>query len=588
MFNTAQDAQEAKPPQTVADIYANRATRQPDGSIQVGRATTIKKPYTGTVPVQEQHTEVVVPISDESLSAAQSRIAEAKANKGEKAFKSALSAIYKKVFQPMKNVPVDSMTYEGQPYTVDVNKGVYRKVISDKTISAERLSVLDSLPEIIQNAQYVGSGEYGKAGRDDSPAIRYDYFETAVNIGGKDYAVLFDVEVLPSANNYRTHRIVEIEITPIAGEVAGNKNVTPQRPSDQLFRTGLSSEAYADTITSAEESVNPDGRDMGSVSPEDSTGAAPAGFDPVSQWQMEADAYHPVNEAAAQTTMEERGRAPMDIPTTDRNGRQVSKLVSTLVNANITTNEAASALAEDARNGVFSAIPYTDDAAHFGDRRQACFITESKARQPVQLRLCGSPFVWPKLNLNIHDPGFHLKGIFAARGRGQLIAAQSDQLRPQPQTQHLRRVLPRGAARVTPPVIVQTGARADAVILADEEVFVFLRCVRFESVFLALMRIVFPQPFGGFHPKLQLDASVAGKTGQGIELPNGGRAAVSRQEGVHSGMARGSVPLLPTVVRQHIFEYVFCLTELVVQTVGGVKIVGDDSYGFGSCHVLSP
>lgn len=263
VLNTAQQAQEATPTQTVADIYANRATKQPDGSVQVGRATTIKKPYTGTVPVQEQHAEVVVPVSDESLATAQSRIAEAKANKGEKAFKSALSAIYKKVFQPIKNVPVDSMTYEGQPYTVDVNKGVYRKVISDKTISAERLSVLDSLPEIIQNAQYVGSGEYGKAGRDDSPAIRYDYFETAVNIGGKDYAVLFDVEVLPSANNYRTHRIVEIEIAPIAGEVADNKNVTPQRPSDQLFRTGLSSEAYADThvsngtITRDGESVKP-------------------------------------------------------------------------------------------------------------------------------------------------------------------------------------------------------------------------------------------------------------------------------------------------------------------------------------------
>lgn len=629
VFNTAQDAQETKPTQTVADIYANRATKQPDGSVQVGRATTIKKPYTGTVPVQEQHTEVVVPISDESLSTAQSRIAEAKADASKNSFRAALSAIYKKVFQPMKNIPIDSMTYEGQPYTVDVNKGVYRKVINDKAIYAEKLSLLDNLPQVIQNAQYVGSGEYGKAGRDDSPAIRYDYFETAVNIGGKDYAVLFDVEVLPSANNYRTHRIVEIDISPVEIDNETGKNVTPQRPSDQLFHTGLSSEAYADThvsndtITRDGESVKPvtleesienfnrmsdefgerlqqiqeesrtreiredevkwleergnwlneekqrivglqrqaqgltsknrgtaenhidnrnwdamrkpsiksfqfdhpelhkyyaqmaeqlrdtvgfamggdrvvqtrkgryinksevpsvirglvdsgatreeimkaceaiindegqenyalakrveillddlltngsgfeqlygkegfarvepnseyiakkaaieggsaeaelrarkdaesdefvrmvegdewvdalearqreaapDGRDMdeGSVSPEGSTGAAPAGFDPVSQWQMEADEYHPVNEAAAQTTLENRGRVPMDIPTTDRNGRQVSKLVSTLVNANITTNEAASALAEDARNGVFSAIPYTDDAA---------------------------------------------------------------------------------------------------------------------------------------------------------------------------------------------------------------------------------
>lgn len=30
VFNTAQDAQEAKPTQTVADIYANRATKRAD------------------------------------------------------------------------------------------------------------------------------------------------------------------------------------------------------------------------------------------------------------------------------------------------------------------------------------------------------------------------------------------------------------------------------------------------------------------------------------------------------------------------------------------------------------------------------
>lgn len=269
VFNTAQDAQEAKPTQTVADIYANRATRQPDGSIQVGRATTIKKPYTGTVPVQTQYAETVIPVSDESLSTAQNRIEQAKNDTTKKSFRAALSAIYKQAFQPTKNIPVDGMTYEAQPYTVDVNRGVYRKLVSDRNFSSEKLAVLDSLPEIIQNAQYVGSGEYGKAGKNADSAIRYDYFETTVSIGGKNYAVLFDVEVLPSANNYRTHRIVEIEITPIEGEIAGGKNVTPQRPSDQLVNTGLSSEAYADThvsndtITSAEESVNPDGRDIG-------------------------------------------------------------------------------------------------------------------------------------------------------------------------------------------------------------------------------------------------------------------------------------------------------------------------------------
>lgn len=96
---------------------------------------------------------------------------------------------------------------------------------------------------------------------------------------------------------------------------------------------------------------------------DDGLGAANAGFDPVSRWQESTGRYHPVNEAAAQTTLEERGRVPTDVPVTDAVGGQVSKHVSTLVNANITTNEMAAALMEDARKGAFSAQPYTDAEA---------------------------------------------------------------------------------------------------------------------------------------------------------------------------------------------------------------------------------
>lgn len=79
-----------------------------------------------------------------------------------------------------------------------------------------------------------------------------------------------DIEaVFDNANNYRTHRIVEIDISPVEIDNETGKNVTPQRPSDQLFRTGLSSEAYADTsvpndtITRGDGDVKADGRDMG-------------------------------------------------------------------------------------------------------------------------------------------------------------------------------------------------------------------------------------------------------------------------------------------------------------------------------------
>lgn len=288
-------------PQTVLDIYQNRGTRQENEAVQVGRATTIKKPYTGVTPAQEHVERVVVPVSDDSLALANSRIAQAENDTSGRSFRSVLSMLYRETFQPQKNIPVNSMTYEGQPYTVDVGRKVPRKVISDSRLSAEKISVLDALPEVIQNAQYVGSGEYGKAGKANSEAIRYDYFETDVTIGGKEYTVLFDVEVLPSANNYRTHRLADITIT-------------PQKPSDRLVQTGLSSAGSADTlvsgtnITQGETAVN--GESQGG----DGLGAANAGFDPVSQWQESTGRYHPVNEAAAQTTLEERGRVPSASP----------------------------------------------------------------------------------------------------------------------------------------------------------------------------------------------------------------------------------------------------------------------------------
>ena len=120
--------------------------------------------------------------------------------------------------------------------------------------------------------------------------------------------------------------------------------------------------AYRDSLLAQQEAAQAPAVNSESQG-DDGLGAANAGFDPVSRWQESTDRYHPVNEAAAQTTLEERGRVPTDVPVTDVVGGQVSKHVSTLVNANITTNEMAAALMEDARKGAFSAQPYTDAEA---------------------------------------------------------------------------------------------------------------------------------------------------------------------------------------------------------------------------------
>ncbi|MBE7048909.1 MAG: hypothetical protein E7393_06045 [Ruminococcaceae bacterium] len=119
-----------------------------------------------------------------------------------------------------KQVSVQGVAMDGEPYIVSVGKRAVRKVISDPNLSAEKLAVLESIENVIANAEYVGSGKYvPKEGVKPKNVTRYDYFETPASINGQDYIVAFDVEVFPQGNNnYRTHKVInEMDLTPISG-----------------------------------------------------------------------------------------------------------------------------------------------------------------------------------------------------------------------------------------------------------------------------------------------------------------------------------------------------------------------------------
>lgn len=192
--------------------------------VQVGRVTTIQRPYQGKTPVQTQKSAASVTVDESSVQAAQNRIDGARGLDGAmpgKGFKATLKDTYKAVFKPAKNVPVSGVTFEGKPYTVDINSNVPGKVISDPNLTAEKLALLDILPQVVENGEYVGSGEYVQHSGKDRPVVRYDYFETPVGINGQPYIAKFDVEVYPFTNNYRTHQVVKIDLTPAEGSLAG-------------------------------------------------------------------------------------------------------------------------------------------------------------------------------------------------------------------------------------------------------------------------------------------------------------------------------------------------------------------------------
>lgn len=194
-------------------------------NIRVGQATTIKKPYKGEVPTQTQRQNTApVQVSNEALTRAQNSIAGARGLESSfpvQSFKSTLKNVYKSIFKPAKGVVVEGATFNGQPYTVDIGNKVLGKVISDTKLTPEKLALLGNVSEVVQNGTYVGSGEYTQHSGKDRPTIRYDYFETPVSINGESYIAKFDVEVVPGANNYRTHQVVKMDLTPTEASLVG-------------------------------------------------------------------------------------------------------------------------------------------------------------------------------------------------------------------------------------------------------------------------------------------------------------------------------------------------------------------------------
>lgn len=310
--------------------------------VQAGRATTIQRPYQGTKPVQAQKSAAVVQVDPGSVRTAQNRIegarkmAEDPMSAGQ-GFKSILKRSLQSVFRSAKGVEVEGVTFEGKPYLVDINHSVLGKVVSDQNLSAEKISLLDMLPDIVRNGEYVGSGEYEAHGSKTRPVSRYDYFETPVSINGQTFIARFDVEVLPDVNNFRTHQIVKMDLTPVEGSLAGPAPAAASGESGPV--EGTSSLNADSTIPQGTENVNPSGGD--------GLGAADAGSlnSDYDRLQAQSDTFHPEGANAAR---------PVDVPTRDFEGRNISKAASTILGAEILDGADVARLEQMVADGGFS------------------------------------------------------------------------------------------------------------------------------------------------------------------------------------------------------------------------------------------
>lgn len=221
--------------------------------IKVGHVTKIKEPYDGKVPEQPNYTHKDINVKKDSVVKAERNIREAGGDK------KLLRKVYEQVFSDeggSRTRTIKDMSYDGKPYDVFIGKKAVGKVISDPKMSAEKLAVFDNIDEIIENAEYVGSGKYVPHGAKQKDTERFDYFENQIKIGDENYVVSFDVEVFPSSNNYRTHKITKIDLVqtpatdvgpvPTATEVRSSLNTSI---SESSVKSNTSEKKIGDTVT---------------------------------------------------------------------------------------------------------------------------------------------------------------------------------------------------------------------------------------------------------------------------------------------------------------------------------------------------
>lgn len=332
-------------------------------NIRVGQATTIKKPYKGEVPTQTQRQNTApVQVSSEALTQAQNRIAGARGLESSlpgQSFKSTLKNVYKSIFKPATGVVVEGTSFGGQPYAVDIPNSVPGKVISDTNLTAEKLALLDNLPDVVRNGTYVGSGEYVPHGSKAKKTVRFDYFEAPVEINGKQYIASFDVEAFPDVNNYRTHKLNEIELSPMTNADTGRD------PAANAMRTvpveGTRPLNANDSIAQEAENVK-----NGGAAEFDTPGDAVAGAvnTPFDAMQAKSEEFHPVNPNSAQRIQADQRRAPSEVPTVNPDtGRNVEKTVSTILNSPLTSPEMATVYENAIADGKFDYDVVTDQSA---------------------------------------------------------------------------------------------------------------------------------------------------------------------------------------------------------------------------------
>ena len=174
-----------------------------------------------------------------------------------------------------------------------------------------------------------------------------------VKINGEDYdvgvVVRRDNNSTDTAGRYYLHEVV----------------LTNEEGDPVSFWTGARQGNSGDTVSPSINIIQEEGATVNPELPEGRGAMSVGGAGQFANWQAGTpeSGFHPVNRQAAEATMENRGRAPSEVPRVNPQGRLTSKTASTLLNANITPNEFAQQMEAALASGQFSRMAYSDQRA---------------------------------------------------------------------------------------------------------------------------------------------------------------------------------------------------------------------------------
>lgn len=215
-------------------------------------------------------------------------------------------------------------------------------------ISRNKAIAFSAVPDVIENGQVIDEQQNWKGRGYDSVT-----FGGRIRIGGQDYNMGVIVrktgENSQNAGRYYLHEVA----------------LTNEEGDPVPIKTRTLSGYPSDTVSPSTNIIQEEGATVNPELPEGRGAMSVGGAGQFANWQAETpeSGFHPVNRQAAEATMENRGRAPSEVPRVNPQGRLTSKTASTLLNANITPNEFAQQMEEALASGQFSRMAYSDQRA---------------------------------------------------------------------------------------------------------------------------------------------------------------------------------------------------------------------------------